>query len=175
MMKRIGITGAAYMAALTLIIIALVIANPHSDNRTPDYSVPTYSGEDAQCMADNIFYEGVSEPELGKVLIAETVKVRTATPNRWGDSICETVYEKAQFSWTFLPAYQLYAFKTNPNNADDYSAIMENIDFYMSAPTPLGFEGVTNFIRCDTKSRDGWEKRAIPLGQVGDHCFYREK
>ena len=134
-----------------------------------------FSAEDKQCMIDNVFYEGASEPELGHILIVQTVKNRTANPKRWGNTICETIYERAQFSWTFIPAYKLWAFKNDPDNADEYAAIVENIDNLLSAPTPVGFEGVTHYLRCDSKSPEGWEDDFVFLGQVGAHCFYREE
>lgn len=131
-----------------------------------------FTAEDEQCMIDNIFFEAVSEPLLGQILVAEVVKNRTKD-RRWGDTICETIYQPEQFSWTLIPVYKLWAFKDE--NSEDYASVMANSDIFMSADTPVGFEGVNHYLRCDAKSPERWEERMEFLGQVGAHCFYRDK
>jgi len=131
-----------------------------------------FTAEAQQCMIDNIFYEAVSEPLLGQILVAEVVKNRTKD-KRWGDTICETIYQPAQFSWTLIPIYKLWAFKQE--NLGDYATIVANSDSIMYADTPPGFEGVNHYLRCDSESPEGWEDKMEYLGQVGAHCFYRDK
>lgn len=133
------------------------------------------SQADKQCMIDNIFYEAASESIFGQVLVAQTVINRTATKGRWGSTICETVYEKEQFSWTLLSAYRLWHFKKDSRNAKAYAAITANIDFILSIPSVPGYENVTHYLRCDHSSPEGWEKRLKFLGQLESHCFYSEK
>lgn len=132
------------------------------------------SQADRQCMIDNIFYEAASEPLEGQILVAQTVINRTVTRNRWGSTICETIYERAQFSWTFIPAYKLWRFKTNPKNAEAYARIEANIDFILSIPPVDSYKNVTHYLRCGHSSPEGWEKKFEFLGQVGNHCFYHE-
>lgn len=150
-----------HVAAITATFMIIAQAEPQE-----------FTPEAQQCMIDNIFYEAKSEPLLGQILIAEVVKNRTAD-RRWGDTICETIYQRAQFSWTFLPAYKLWAFKQE--FIHDYADIVANSSIIMSASTPTGFEGVNHYLRCDAKSPEGWEDNYIFLGQVGAHCFYRDK
>jgi len=153
-----------HVAAITAAFITIAQAEPQE-----------FTAEDEQCMIDNIFYEAVSEPLLGQILVAEVVKNRT-NDERWGDTICETIYQPEQFSWTLIPVYKLWAFKQE--NIEDYTAIataMANSDIFMSADAPAGFEGVNHYLRCDAKSPERWEDKMEFLGQVGAHCFYRDK
>lgn len=128
-------------------------------------------GDDIQCHIDNIFFEGNSEPFLGKVLIANTVKNRTAD-KRWGKTDCETIYQPKQFSWTELTARQLREFKDRENKG--YRFIKDNIGEILSYGDVPGFTGVNHYKRCDTSSNSGWENHMVFLGQVGAHCFYRD-
>ena len=59
----------------------------------------SYTDEDKECMAKNIFYEAGVESNLGKVAVGHVTINRLKT-KRWGDSICSVVYAKKQFSWT---------------------------------------------------------------------------
>jgi len=60
---------------------------------------PLYSLEDLHCLAKNIFHEAGVESEKGKLAVAQ-VTLNRVDAGRWGNSICEVVYAKAQFSWT---------------------------------------------------------------------------
>lgn len=62
-------------------------------------AVPLYSDKDEDCLAKNIYYEAGIEAEAGKYAVAQVTMNRLAS-GRWGKTVCEVVFAKAQFSWT---------------------------------------------------------------------------
>lgn len=128
--------------------------------------------EELQCHTDNVFFEANSESLLGQVLVANSVENRTATAKRWGDTDCETIYQKKQYSWTEFNARQLREFKQK--EAAGYKAIQESMDKILGYGPVPGFEGVNHYLRCDSRKPGGWWESMEFLGQVGAHCFYRD-
>lgn len=51
------------------------------------------------CLAKVIYHEARGETYEGKIAVAWVVMNRL-TSNRFGDTICNVVYQKSQFSWT---------------------------------------------------------------------------
>lgn len=52
------------------------------------------------CMALNIYNEARGEPLHGQYAVAHVVMNRVRD-ERWPNTVCEVVYQHAQFSWTF--------------------------------------------------------------------------
>jgi spore germination cell wall hydrolase CwlJ-like protein len=66
---------------------------------TQDSKKVKYTAKEVQCMAKNIYHEAGVETLKGKIAVGQVTLNRLAT-KRWGESICDVVYAKAQFSWT---------------------------------------------------------------------------
>lgn len=58
-----------------------------------------FSVEDILCMAKNIYYEAASESDLGKYAVAH-ITVNRVHHDKWPNTVCNVVYQHAQFSWT---------------------------------------------------------------------------
>lgn len=152
-----------WKALIVLGIIGLILSSKSANANLYD---------DIQCHVDNIFYEANSEEFLGHVLVANSVTNRTATKNRWGSTVCGTVYQRLQYSWTRLPARALYDFKQT--EIKGYTAIQENIVKILTHGPVKGYEGVNHYLRCDSRKPGGWWESMEYLGQGGAHCFYRD-
>lgn len=116
----------------------------------------------ALCLALNIYHEARGEPIDGQLLVAETVIQRSVHRNQ---GICESVYEKQQYSWTH----------------DDIIDIPSNI---AAAELAIALaqqaisgdhlhSGATHYHTVD--SNPYWSKQLVRLGQYGNHIFYVEK
>lgn len=71
-------------------------------NKKPRVDHPVaikHSPEDQECLSKNIYHEAGVESKLGKLAVGQVTLNRLQT-KRWGDSICQVVYYKSQFSWT---------------------------------------------------------------------------
>jgi spore germination cell wall hydrolase CwlJ-like protein len=58
-----------------------------------------YNTKDLKCMAQNIFFEAGTESMLGKIAVGQ-VTVNRVKIGHWGETVCEVVNFKDQFSWT---------------------------------------------------------------------------
>ena len=116
MFKTSGTNKALIIASLCFLSAALlqqreinVVRDDVKEIRTDieliaDYLVQTperisYTSNDVDCLAKNIYYEAGIEPAEGKYAVAQVTLNRLKT-KRWGKSICKVVYSPAQFSWT---------------------------------------------------------------------------
>lgn len=55
--------------------------------------------QEVMCLARNIFFEAGIEDRLGKYAVGQ-VTINRLNHGYWGNTICDVVYSKAQFSWT---------------------------------------------------------------------------
>ena len=58
-----------------------------------------YNTKDLRCLAQNIFFEAGTESMLGKIAVGQ-VTVNRVKIGHWGETVCEVVNSKDQFSWT---------------------------------------------------------------------------
>lgn len=52
------------------------------------------------CLAQNVYHEGRGESVNAQKLIALITLNRTLAASEWGRTLCETVWQPKQFSWT---------------------------------------------------------------------------
>jgi spore germination cell wall hydrolase CwlJ-like protein len=58
-----------------------------------------YNTKDLRCLTQNIFFEAGTESMLGKIAVGQ-VTVNRVKIGYWGETVCEVVNAKDQFSWT---------------------------------------------------------------------------
>jgi len=52
-----------------------------------------------KCLADNIYFEALTESDAGKIAVANVTMNRVKHP-AFPNSVCDVVWEPKQFSWT---------------------------------------------------------------------------
>lgn len=122
--------------------------------------------EDLQCMTDNIYFEARGEPILGQAMVGHSVLNRVKD-KRWPNEVCKVVYQKKQYSWTTEKKKAINDRKAYILSSNLAYTLLANRDF--EEPT-----GVTNYLRCDWRGKVDWWKSMTFLGQIGDHCFYKD-
>ena len=80
-------------------IITPTIAQTNKDVLELDRKPILYNSRDLKCMAQNIFFEAGTESMLGKIAVGQ-VTVNRVKIGHWGETVCEVVNSKNQFSWT---------------------------------------------------------------------------
>jgi spore germination cell wall hydrolase CwlJ-like protein len=130
------------------------------------YAVAPVPYEDLQCLTDNIYFEARGEPIIGQAMVGHSVLNRVKD-SRWPKSICKVVYQKSQYSWTAEKGKPIDDLKTYKMINDLAYTLLENRDSQEAS-------GVTNYLRCDWREKVDWWKPMVFLGQIGDHCFYRD-
>jgi spore germination cell wall hydrolase CwlJ-like protein len=58
-----------------------------------------FNKKDVECLANNIYMESRGESFRGQIAVAQVV-VNRLHAKKYGNSICEIIYAKNQFSWT---------------------------------------------------------------------------
>ena len=120
-----------------------------------------------ECLARNVFHEAGVESRAGKIAVAQVTLNRVKT-QKWGKSVCEAVYSKAQFSWTLekkkrasKPEGQLW--KESVQAVHDFASgdrvtHVDNSLFYH-----------TNYIK-----QPNWADSTKITARVGQHIFYAD-
>ena len=80
-------------------IITPTIAQTSKDVLELDRKPILYNSRDLKCLAQNIFFEAGTESMLGKIAVGQ-VTVNRVKIGHWGETVCEVVNAKDQFSWT---------------------------------------------------------------------------
>ena len=132
-------------------------------NNVRDYGTPELD-KDMKCLASAIYNEARGEPLEGQLAVAQVVLNR-ANDHRWPDSICEVVFQRYQFSFTFdgKPDYpapnrlwkqaEAIAIVAATENWDDVTD--EAVFFHARYVSPR------------------WRKSFQRTANIGQHIFYR--
>jgi len=133
--------------------------------RTPERL--KYTTADAQCLAKNIYHEAGVEPIEGKFAVAQ-VTLNRLKEGRWGNTICDVVYSKAQFSWTLSkrkvreePKGELWTesvtvARTVLDKGVRVPSLAQSTYYHADYVKPL------------------WVKSVAKIQQVGQHIFYKK-
>ena len=164
-------TGTALVAVLGFIQLEVMVV--HDDvQEIKQFLVHTnerlkYTSADAQCLAKNIYHEAGVEPIEGKFAVAQ-VTLNRLREGRWGHSICDVVYSKAQFSWTLnkrkvreqpkgeLWAESLTVARTVLDKGVRVPSLAQSTYYHADYVKPL------------------WAKSVVKIQQVGQHIFYKK-
>jgi spore germination cell wall hydrolase CwlJ-like protein len=164
-------TGTALVAVLGFIQLEVMVV--HDDvQEIKQFLVHTnerlkYTTADAQCLAKNIYHEAGVEPIEGKFAVAQVTLNRLKT-GRWGHSICDVVYSKAQFSWTLnkrkvreqpkgeLWAESLTVARTVLDKGVRVPSLSQSTYYHADYVKPL------------------WTKSVVKIQQIGQHIFYKK-
>lgn len=122
-----------------------------------------YTRNDLECLTKNIYYEAGVESQVGKFAVAHVTVNRLKT-GHWGNSICQVVYAKKQFSWTVA--------KKLPRLESKLWAESESVARKVLAGHRV--RGLTRslyyhavYIKDPT-----WVDAQYEAGQIGNHVFY---
>jgi spore germination cell wall hydrolase CwlJ-like protein len=114
------------------------------------------------CLALNIYHEARGESIDAQLLVAEVTINRSVDRNL---SICETVFQPRQFSWTHDSISDI--------PADAHSAIAALKIAASAFSADHLHTSADHYHRYDVNP--AWAKDLIILGRYGDHIFYRSK
>jgi spore germination cell wall hydrolase CwlJ-like protein len=133
--------------------------------RTPERL--RYTTADAQCLAKNIYHEAGVEPVEGKYAVAQ-VTLNRLKEGRWGNSICDVVYAKSQFSWTLS--------KRKVREQPKGELWAESVDvarFVLDKGVRVPSLSQSTYYHADYV-RPLWVKSVAKIQQVGSHIFYKK-
>lgn len=134
------------------------------------YDVKQVDPNSLNCLAQNIYFEGRSQSDLGKIAIARVTLNRTES-SRYPNSVCGVVYQKSgrscQFSWTCNSKSRIISDETSWQASVRIARQILAFDSYQNV-----VDGAT-YYHADYV-HPNWTN-LVKVGRVDDHIFYKEK
>lgn len=112
------------------------------------------STKEVRCLVDNVYHESRGEPWLGQILVARVTLNRANS-----QTICQTVYQPKQFSWTSHH-------KQINRGSSEYATA------YYAAYAALNTKYEATYYH-SIKVNPKWAKKFTKLDRVGNHIFYK--
>ena len=145
-------------------IITPTIAETNKDVLELDRKPILYNSKDLKCMAQNIFFEAGTESMLGKIAVGQ-VTVNRVKIGHWGETVCEVVNFKNQFSWTNRDDISID--KDSRNYKDSVSAAKKVLQEH----TRLRILRSALFYHADYV-RPNWADKNQKVVKIEKHIFY---
>lgn len=125
----------------------------------------TMPDDELYCLVQNVYHEARGESKLGQIAVAYVTINRAKTPG-FPSTICGTVWQKGQFSWTR---------DGRSDKMTDVGAIERAVDVSLSVirgkvADPTG--GMTFFYNPEKVRQTPKERGAEFYVAIGDHTFY---
>jgi N-acetylmuramoyl-L-alanine amidase len=119
--------------------------------------------ESILCLALNIYHEARGEGPEGMMAVA-TVTLNRVAHVDWPDSICEVVYQPAQFSWTA-------ATPQRPGEPEAWATSKAVATDVLLGEATSVLDHTALFYHA-VRVRPAWRHDLRLLGQIGAHRFY---
>ena len=119
-----------------------------------------------KCLADNIYFEALTESEAGQVAVANVTMNRVKNP-AFPNSVCEVVWEPKQFSWTHDGK------SDEPSSKKHYDEVYEIAEAVYYGNIVDITEGAT-FYHADYVN-PGWAKSMQRVAKIDTHIFYKHE
>jgi len=145
-------------------IVTPSIAQTKNDQFETEKHPILYNRRDIQCLAKNIFFEAGTESMLGKIAVGQ-VTVNRVKIGHWGETVCEVVHAKDQFSWTNKGGLSI------DKDSRTYKDSVVAAKRVLSERKRLRILRYALFYHADYV-RPNWIDRDQKIVQIGTHVFY---
>ena len=122
--------------------------------------------EQIKCLADNIYFEALTESEAGQVAVANVTMNRVKSKH-FPDNVCDVVWEPKQFSWTHDGK------SDTPDSEKAYKEVYEIAKAVYYGNIVDITEGAT-FYHADYVN-PSWAKVMDRVGKIDRHIFYKHE
>jgi spore germination cell wall hydrolase CwlJ-like protein len=148
----------------SLNIITPAIAETKKDAFEKETKPILYNRKDIACLANNVYFEAANEPMLGKIAVAQ-VTINRVKNGHWGDTICDVVHAKDQFSWTNRDKHKI------ERTSEQYRDSVLAAEKILSNRQRLRALRHALFYHADYV-QPNWADRSQRVGKIGAHVFY---
>lgn len=122
-------------------------------------------GEQAECLALNIYHEARGESVMGQIAVAHVTLNRVAD-RRWPSTICEVVYQPKQFSWTHMVSNRTPRNGFNWTRAQNLAqAVIDGVDEDNTDGAVYYHADYVNPV---------WNRNLTVTTVIGAHIFYKD-
>jgi spore germination cell wall hydrolase CwlJ-like protein len=130
------------------------------------------SNNEYRCLLRNVWWESASESFIGKLWVAKTTLNRVRS-SKFPNSICKTVYQRKQFSWTHTVKNQVVIPKTDLEKK--VFAEIELASFISIWLDRFNFDFTSNSKYYHTlQAKPIWRHSMYKTSKIGNHQFYKD-
>lgn len=158
------------ITCLFLIILTLNVANA-SVKPSEHYSIGHpihFNKADVRCLAENIYFEARDDSYDGQFAVGQ-VTLNRLKAHKWGNTICQVVFKRYQFSWTNYRNRKIRE-KDAWQKALDISDRM----LYDSVRMPFLEHRDVLYYHEKRIRKPYWTKDMLYVGRIGKHLFYQD-
>ena len=119
-----------------------------------------------KCLADNIYFEALTESEAGQIAVANVTMNRVKSKH-FPNSVCDVVWESKQFSWTHDGK------SDKPSSEKAYKEVYSIAESVYNGDIVDITEGAT-FYHADYVN-PSWNKVMTRVAKIDTHIFYTHK
>ena len=123
-----------------------------------------YNQKDLHCLVHNVFFEAGIDNTLGKIAVAQ-VTLNRVKVGRWGDSICDVVHSRGQFSWTNKSNLEI------DHSSKNYKASEHAAKLVLEKGIRIKRLDSALFYHADYVEPH-WIDKTHMIGRYGTHIFY---
>jgi len=146
-----------------LLVLGIAVVVPLSNAGRPLAVKDTkFTAKDVECLALNIYMEARGEPWQGQIAVAQ-VTLNRLHAKKYGNSICQIVYAKSQFSWT-------EGYTSGNKNYKQWKNSLAISRAVLSGELRLPNFNAKYFHNKTVKPK--WAKNKILVATIANHRFY---
>lgn len=127
------------------------------------------SRKEFDCLSRNIYWEAQHEPLIGQISVANVTYNRVMS-GKWGNTFCEVVMSKKQFSWTNLKSIR----NAKPKNEKQWDRAKHSAMLFAKGVRVTNLDK-TQFYYADYIKKPSWAKKMTKTAKIGTHIFYAER
>ena len=120
------------------------------------------------CLARNIYWESMREPLLGQIAVANVTYNRVKS-GKWGNTFCEVVFSKSQFSWTLFKKIR----NARPKNEKQWERARHSAMLFTNGVRVQNL-AESQFYYADYIKKPSWSKDMNRVAKIGKHIFYAQ-
>lgn len=118
------------------------------------------------CLSRNIYWESMHEPLIGQIAVAHVTHNRVKS-GKWGESFCEVVFAKKQFSWTNFKKIR----NAKPKNMKQWERAKHSAILFSKGVRVNNLDN-TQFYYADYIKKPKWAYDMTKDAKIGQHIFY---
>lgn len=127
------------------------------------------SKKEFDCLSRNIYWETLHEPLIGQLAVAQIVYNRVKS-KKWGNTFCQVIFQKNQFSWT----RNKELVNAKPKNEVQWKRAQHSALLFSKGVRVIGLHD-SEFYYAKYIKPPKWSKNMKKEAQIGQHIFFSNK
>lgn len=129
----------------------------------PSVDTDKISPKEMMCLTKAVYHEARGEPAMGQVAVAHVIKNRVES-QRYPDTVCEVVYQEAQFT-------NLYPSTNYDTNSRVWEEVAENALLAYTEFVDDPTQGSLWYYAHQKIAKPWWAKSKRVVAVIGGHTF----